>query len=879
MFPVSFFRVCSACLLLFLCVEAPPVAAQDTAPYTDARLDPARRAADLLSRMTTEEKIAQLQCAAGEGRALDSALRSGVGHLATPLRRLGPAEAAAETNRLHALSRSSTRLAIPPLIHDEGVHGLVGPGATVFPQAIGLAATWDPDLLGRVASAIAREARSRGIRQLLAPVINIARDARWGRVEETYGEDPWLSARLGVAFCRALESRGVLSTPKHFAGNAGDGGRDSHPVHYSERLLREVYFPAFEACVREAGASSVMAAYNSLDGIPCSVNRHLLTDVLRRRWGFDGFVVSDYGSVGGVLDLHHTAVDAAHTAKAAIEAGLEVEYPGVYIFGALSRALDERLLSVRDLDTAVSRVLRVKFRLGLFEEQASDATRAVAASADPAHRALALEAARASLVLLKNEGGALPLRKEVRAIALLGPMADAVATGGYSGFGARVVTLLEGLRARAGSAIEIRAAKGCDLGTAGLPPVAPKDVTPAGEKDGVHGWRAEYFAGPEPTGTPTLLRIDSTINFDWGGEAPALALPADRFSVRWTATLTPADTRAHAFTAVSDDGIRVWIDGKPVVDSWVNRGPSTDAFTVKLVAGRTVEVRVEYFENGGGASAILGWDGDVHGDPAMDSAVAIAASADAAVIAVGISEGEGRDRADLGLPGKQAELIRRVAATGVPTVVVLVAGAPVTMSEWIDDVPAVLDAWYPGEEGGTAVAEALFGDISPGGKLPVTFPRSSAQTPLYANAKPSGRGYDYVNLSGKPLFPFGHGLSYASFAYENARVESPKVKPADDVTVSVDVRNTGARSADEVVQLYLHRAVASVARPMQELQGFRRITLQPGEVKTVTFTLPAAQLSFLDADMKPVNEPGELELLLGASSADIRARATVTVAE
>ena len=869
--------------LLLLCIAltlAGPLflRAQESLPYKDARLDAARRAADLLSRMTLEEKIGQLQCFAGEGRALDSALRAGVGHLATPLRTFGPGEAAKESQRILALS-SATRLGIPPLIHDEGLHGLVGKNAVIYPQAIGLAATWDPGLLGDVAAGIADEARSRGIRQLLSPVINIARDARWGRVEETYGEDPYLTSRLAVAYCRALEARGVAATPKHFAANVGDGGRDSHPVHFSERLLREVYYPAFEACFREAGASSVMAAYNSLDGIPCSVNKHLLTDVLRAAWNFDGFVVSDYGSVGGVLDLHHTTADAAHTAKAALEAGLEVELPGVYIFGAIQDAIDKNLLSRRVIDTAVARVLRAKFRLGLFDAAALDAATAEAAAAKPDSRALALKAARASLVLLKNDGAALPLGKNIRRIAVLGPAADMAAVGGYSGFGRNVVSILDGIRARAGTTVEVRHARGCDLGVTGLPPIAAKYVTPKGEKSGVPGWRAEYFAGMEARGAAALLRIDSVIAFDWGEGSPNPAIPADHFSVRWSASLVPPETRTYAFSAVSDDGIRVWIDGKMVVDSWVNRGPSTDLFSVSLEARRAYDVRVEYFENGGGAQAMLGWDADVHGDADMDTAVAVAKSAGAALVVVGISEGEGRDRASLALPGKQAELIRRVSATGVPTIVVLVAGAAVTMSDWIGGVPAVLDAWYPGEVGGSAVAEALFGDFSPAGRLPITFPLSAEQAPLYYNAKPSGRGSDYVNLSGKPLFPFGHGLSYTTFGYANARVSSARVKSTDDVTVSVDVRNNGERNADEVVQLYLHRGTAGVARPMKELQGFRRIALAPGETQTVVFTITARQLSFLDADMKLVNEAGDVELLFGASSSDIRAKSTVTIEE
>ncbi|MGA2624961.1 MAG: glycoside hydrolase family 3 N-terminal domain-containing protein [Bacteroidota bacterium] len=849
-----------------------------TFPYKNPSLPIAERVKDLLSRMTLEEKIAQLQCEIQDIEGKDSIITRGVGQLACTLRPLGPKEAAGLANKIQKLAVEKTRLGIPIIIHDEALHGLIGKGATSFPQAIGLAATWDPDLMERIATVIGKETRSRGVRQVLSPVINIARDVRWGRVEETYGEDPLLTSRMGVAFCKNIEAEGVVTTPKHFVANVGDGGRDSHPIEFSEALLREIYFPPFKACFQEGHATSVMAAYNSINEQPCSGNRWLLTDVLRNEWGFKGYVVSDYGSVGGILDLHHTAANLKEAGKQAVEAGLEVELPNIYAYGSpLVAAVKEGLVSEATIDTAVGRVLTAKFNLGLFEHPYVDPASAEKINNDPAHRSLALEAAHKAIVLLKNTDGFLPFKKDLKSIAVIGPDADTMQLGGYSGFGTKVVTLLEGIKNKVPQSATVSFAKGCDLMETGLPPVTSDHLVPPDGKPGEHGLKGEYFNNMDLSGTPELVRTDKQINFDWGNGSPAPQIHSDHFSVRWTGKIVPTATSGYRFSIMTDDGVRLYLDGKQMVDSWYDRGASADFFMVNLVADKQYDLRIEYYENVGSAFASLGWNVKASEDMEMQKAVETARKADVAVVAVGIVEGEGSDRAELNLPGTQEELITAVAATGVPTVVVLINGSAVTMNGWMDKVAAILEPWYPGEEGGNAIADVLFGNYNPGGKLPVTFPQAVGQCPLYYNLKPSGRGYDYVSMTGKPLFAFGYGLSYTKFDYTNLQITPKQIAPSEKIQVSLDVQNAGVRNGDEVVQLYVHDKVASVTRPLKELKAFRRVTLSPQEKKTVSFTLTPDDLSYLDKNLKYVLEPGTIEVMVGSSSADIRLKGSFEV--
>jgi beta-glucosidase len=705
-------------------------------PYRDPGLTIDRRVSDLLARMTPEEKFRQLFMVAGDLDSGTEAYKDGVFGLqvrsATDAR-----GAAAKLNAIQKFFVEGTRLGIPIVPFEEALHGLVAPGATAFPQAIGLAATWDAGLMAEVAGAAAAETRSRGIRQVLSPVVNIARDVRWGRVEETYGEDPYLASRMAAAFVKAFEERGVIATPKHFVANVGAGGRDSYPVADGERYLREVDFPPFLAAIREGGARSIMTAYNSWDGVPCSMNPRLLTGILKAEWGFRGFVISDACSVGGAFSLHRTADSYPESGRQAWESGLDVVFQTEIGHAALfGPAITGGKVGAARVDDAVRRVLRAKMELGLFEDPWVDPAEAERTNGANEHRALARRAARDSMVLLKNEGGALPLRTVggPRSIAVIGPDAVEARLGGYSGPGIGKVALLDGIRERARKAVTVRYVEGC--------------------------------------------------------------------------------------------------------------GRKADA-----------------------------------GEGAIEEAVRLARASDLAVIAAGIEEGEARDRSDIRLPGRQAEMIRRVAASGTPTVVILYGGSAVAMSEWLEAADAVLLAWYPGQEGGRAVADVLWGDADPSGRLPITFPLAVGQLPLVYNHKPTGRFDGYLDLPGDPLFPFGFGLSYTEFGYNDLTIDPAAIGPDGTARVTCTVTNTGPRAGAEVVQLYVHDALASVVRPVLELKGFRKVVLEPGASMKVAFELGPQELALLDAAMKETAEPGEFQVLIGSSSRDIRLKGALEVAK
>jgi beta-glucosidase len=890
--PAPFTR--TARLALALALVGAPAAAQRPAPppYRDPARPIAERVRDVLGRMTLEEKFRQLFMIPGDlddpshdysagifglqvsvGQAAEAAARDG--HPPGAIGRL-------HTERINAIQRhfvERTRLGIPMLAFDEALHGLMREGATAFPQAIGLAATWDTGLVARVAAASAREPRSRGVRQVLSPVVNIARDVRWGRVEETFGEDPYLTSRMGRAFVAAFETRGVIATPKHFVANVGEGGRDSYPIELSERALEEVHFPPFRDAIRHAGARSVMTSYNSVDGLPSTQNRRLLSETLKGRWGFEGFVISDAAATGGATVLHMTEPDTPTAAKHAFEAGLDVVFQSSFPQHApYWEAFRRGLIADSIIDASVSRVLRAKFELGLFERPYADPDSAAFWNGHPDHRALAREAARQSLVLLRNERRALPLAGGVRAIAVIGADAHEARLGGYSGPGNRPVSILQGVRARAGAGASIRHARGPGRSATSHTDVPPAQLRASVGGRQVQGLRGEYFDNPSLEGAPRAVRVDEGVNFGWTFNPPARGLSTDWYSVRWSGELVIPPAGVRRIGVEGSDGWRLWLNDSLVIDNWRKQSHRALLANVALPPGSRHALRLEYRETTGNARVRLVWD--TGADPwraSLDSAVAAARASQVAIVVAGIEEGEFRDRALLSLPGHQEALVEAVAATGTPTVVVLVGGSAITMERWLDRVDAVLMAWYPGEGGGDAVADVLFGDHAPGGRLPITFPVAEGQLPLYLGHTPTGRGDDYVDLTGKPRFPFGFGLSYTEFAYEQLAIEPALVAGDGTVRVSARVRNTGARSGDEVVQLYLRDELASVARPVMQLAGFQRIRLAPGEARVVTFELGPEQLSMLDRDMRQVVEPGTFRIMLGSSSADIRLRGHLTV--
>lgn len=870
--PLRLRLVLAACCLAL----ATAAAAQ---PYRDPDLPVADRVADLLQRLTPQEKFRQLLMVAGDPE--DPAARCELGAFGFQLDGDGPdAGTAARVDRLQRRFIDASRLGIPVIVFAEALHGLVRPGATAFPQAIGLAASFDPPLMREVAAAIALECRSRGVRQVLSPVVNLADDVRWGRVEETYGEDPFLVAELGVAFVREFERRGIIATPKHLVANVGSGGRDSYPVDLGERRLRETHLVPFAACIARGGARSLMTAYNSYDGTPCTASAWLNDRWLKDELGFTGFVISDAGAVGGANVLHLTAADYADAGAQALAGGLDVIFQTAWEHADLFEPafLDGRVPPAV-LDAAVARVLRAKFELGLFERPyVSD--EAIAAPDLARHRELARRAARESIVLLENPGGALPLARNPRRLAVLGPDAAAARLGGYSGPGNDRVSILEGIRRQAGPATEVVFAEGCPRREPGLETI-PAEFLSCGPADAVQsGLRGEYFDNVALAGEPVLSRVDPRVDFRWTLESPDPArLAADFWSVRWTGRLrAPADV---AVGVEGDDGYRLFLDDELVIDSWRPVSAGTRLAARRLPAGSEVAVRLEFQAPTGRARLRLVWDRGSAGDgeAALAEAVALAAGSAAAVVVVGIEEGEFRDRADLALPGRQEELIRRVADTGTPTVVVLVGGSAVTVTRWRDRVAALLQVWYPGEAGGLAVADVLFGACNPAGRLPVTFPVAAGQLPLTYHHLPTGRGDDYLDLTGRPQYPFGYGLSYTRFEYADLQLEPPRITAGDSAVVRCTVTNVGPVAGDEVVQLYLHDELASLARPVTELKGVRRVHLAAGESREVRFVLGPDALALLDRELRSVVEPGAFRVMIGASSRDVRLRGVLTVRE
>ena len=740
--------------------------------YKNPCLPVEQRVADLIARMTPEEKVAQLVClwaqkpqggpvanhATDRGdfspEVAQSVLKHGVGQIGRQRERKDPRQAARFANAVQRFLVENTRLGIPAIFHDEALHGHMAQKGTHFPQPLALACSWDVDLIRSIFTVAAREVRARGGHQVLGPNLDLAREPRWGRTEETYGEDPYLASRLGVACIKALQGEGpgvddehVIATAKHYAAHGQpEGGTNIGPANYSERVLREIFFPSFQAAVTEAGVMSVMPSYNEVDGIPSHADRFLLDRVLRQEWGFTGSIVSDYYGITQLETHHHVAGDKPEAARLALEAGVDVELPDPDCYPLLTQLVREGKLAEAILDRAVARTLRHKFLLGLFEDPYVDPERAALIANASAHRELAAEAARRSLVLLKNEGGLLPLdRKRLKSLAVIGPNADLAHLGGYSDDPGYGVSVLQGITEKVGHRIEVTYALGCKIT----------------EEGG-----------------------------DWWADRSHLSDPAE-------------DAQRIA------EAVKV----------------AKEADVVLLVLGGNEDTNKE------------GWAGSHLGD-----------------------------RDSLDLVGSQNDLVDAILATGKPTIVLLISSGPLTINAIVESVPAILQGFYLGQETGTAVADVLFGDTNPSGKLAVSFPRSVGQLPIYYNHKPTARR-GYLFADNTPLFPFGHGLSYTTFDYSELSVSPAQIGPGGRAEVRVNVANTGKRAGEEIVQLYIRDLVSSVTRPVLELKDFQRIALAPGESRTVVFVITPDKLSFLDGNGNRTVEPGLFDILVGASSA------------
>lgn len=873
-------------LLLLLGIRS-NVCAQELNPlYKNPRYPYAERVEDLLKRMTQREKFWQLFMIPGDLGEQPDLYKEGLFGFQVSAATAGNTAGnqllkyntkedalslAKKINQIQSYFIHKTRLGIPIIPFDEALHGLVRNGATAFPQSIALAATFDTATMGAVSRAIAVESRVRGIRDILSPVLNIASDVRWGRTEETYGEDPLLVTQMAGTYIRNLEQKGIVATPKHFVANVGDGGRDSYPIHASELLLDELYFPPFKNAVQQAGARSIMTAYNSVNGIPATANDWLLNKKLKKDWGFNGFVISDAGAVGGSTVLHHTTADYPASSANAINNGLDVIFQTQYIHHELFMPpfLDGRISKER-IDDAVRRVLRIKFELGLFDQPFIDENEAAKWVNNLVHKKLAREVAAKSFVLLKNSRDVLPIQPTVRSIAVIGEEAIKGRLGGYSGPGNGVVSILNGIKTAAGKDRKLIYSKGAAV------LFDPFSVIPAKnlytDKSGsARGLMASYFNGLEPGQNWVKTSTVNELNESYTFMSPDSSLDANHFSVRYTGYLVPEKTGQYQLALEGNDGFRMYLDNRLIIDQWSKLSYRRIPVSLLLEKGKQYAIRVEFYESKGNAKIKLLWNRAMTDstDQLIADAVAVARKSDLALIVAGIHEGEFQDRARLALSANQEKLIEAVAATGKPTVVMLTGGSAITMEKWLDKVSGVIMLWYPGEEGGNAVGDIIFGKKNPAGRLPITFPVSEGQLPLVYNHKPTGRGDDYHNLSGEPLFPFGYGLSYTDFEYSNLRFSKDSLSEKGEISVYVDVQNTGKKEGEEVVQLYVNDLLSSVATPVISLKDYRRIHLLPREKKTVFFKLNSKVFYLINKDGNAIFEPGWMNIMIGKNSKEL----------
>lgn len=860
-------------------------------PYKNSSLPTQVRVNDLISRMTLEEKFWQMFLIPGDLNIGKENLKNGIFGLQVSTvgndqnvnqqllnynsdKSMNSILQLRKINEIQRFFIEETRLGIPVIIIDEALHGLIRVGCTSFPQSIGMAASWNPNLMYQVADAMADECSMRGVRDILSPVINLASDVRWGRTEETYGECPFLTSAMAVAFVYPFEQKGIITTPKHFLANVGEGGRDSYPIFWSEWYLRQTHLLPFEACFKIGGSQSVMSSYNSINGEACSSNSWLLRDILKKDFGFKGFVLSDAGAVGGANVLHFTAQDYAQSTAQAINGGLDVIFQTSYEhYPLFKEAFDKGMIDPKAMDEAVARVLTVKFDLALFDNPYIEVPQVDTITNCRKHRDLCEQMAEESFVLLKNEHQILPL-KNIKSIALIGFDADTARLGGYSGPGAQKISILQGITERFPKTVKINFAKGVEHIEAPQYQLITQEYFP-------HGLKAEYYASANFEGTPAFTRDETQLNGSWTLFSPdPNQLPYDSYAIRWQGDLVVPTTGTYSIGFEGNDGYRLFINGQLLIDRYYKASYETVTVPFKFKKGENYQIKVEYFETAGNAKFKMIWNYGIDlqkREDMIQEAVKTAKNSDLAVVVVGIHEGEFQDRAFLSLPGDQEKLILAIAATGKPVIVLMVGGSAITMENWKDQADAIVMLWYPGDEGGYAVADLLLGNLNPSGKLPITFPIHEAQLPLTYNHIPTGRGDDYYNLTGQPLFPFGYGLSYTTFEYSNLKFSDTTITKEGTTTLSFTLTNSGQYDGAEVVQLYVKDIIASVVQPIIALKGFQKVFLKAGESKSISFEITPQELKILNAQNQWVVEPGEFRISIGSSSKDLRLKGNIEV--
>ena len=854
--------VLSVCIIGVSPSPAQTATPAQTEPFMNPMLPIDVRVDDLVSRMTLDEKASQL---VNQARAIP---------------------------RLHVAEYD---------YWSEGLHGVAAAGvATVFPQAIALGATWDASLLHDVATVIGTEARAKhheAVRQgrhnifegltFWSPNINIFRDPRWGRGQETYGEDPFLTGRMGVAFVTGLQGDNpkylrVVSTPKHFAVHSGpESTRHKADVQVSKHDEEDTYLAAFRSTIVEGHAASTMCAYNSINGQPACANEFLLEDTLRGAWRFNGFVVSDCGAVLDIWAGHHFTKTKEEAAAISLKRGMDNECVDFthkiadnsdYV--KYIDAVKQGILSEKDIDIALRRLFRARFMLGMFDppEMVPYAQIPYSENDTEVHRQLSLKTSRETMVLLKNDG-ILPLTTAPKSIAVVGPLADnkRVLEGNYNGTPSRATSALEGIKKQFATS-EITFSPGTHFLRDPKTVPAALFATPAGQP----GLKGDYFHNKELSGPPALSRVDKNIDFNFIHEPiPGFsngAFSADNFSVRWTGFMTPTESGTYKLGLRADDGFRLWIDGKLVAEDWTTHGVSTKLAEVKLEKGHKYAIKVEYFQATGDAIAQMVWSNELAETP-LDDAMAAAKKADLVIAVVGITsdlEGEemsvqiegfqGGDRTSLNLPKEEEVLLEAVKSTGKPLIVVLMNGSALSVN-WADkNANAILEAWYSGEEGGTAIADTLAGVNNPSGRLPLTFYTDVSELPPFEDYSMANRTYRY--FSGKPLYPFGHGLSYSRFEYSNLKLSAAQIQAGDSLRIDAEVKNSSLREGDEVVEVYLTFPKVPGA-PLRALRGFTRVHVPAGDTTHIRMTLSKRDLSLVDEAGNRIVAPGSYTLSIG----------------
>jgi len=853
--------------------------------YKNPKLPVQQRVKDLISKMSIEEKARQLDMYSGSEITSNNKLiiekidtvvdDKGIGSI-HDLYPVDPQLA----NDIQKYLVENTRLGIPALMIEEALHGYQGSKGTCFPVPIAMSSMWDKDLMYKIGRVIGTEARSHGIHFVLSPVLGLAQEPRWGRVEETYGEDPYLSAMNGVAIIKGMQGKSikdqntVISEPKHFAVHSiPEGGTNTSPVHIGEREARESFLYVFEKAVIGGGALGVMAAYHDWDGVPCVANPFLLKKILREEWGFKGMVLSDLGAIRRLNTDHFTVETPEDAISSVIKSGLDMQfydYSHKVFQESIVNAVNNGNLKIEDLDNAVSHVLTLKFELGLFEKPFIDTTRSKKYLHSIEHQQLALQAGRESICLLKNENNILPFSKNIKSIAVIGPLANVPSLGGYSPKNVDAETVLDGIKEKFGSNVKINYERG-------LLPIEALSVlnsdflkTPDNNNKGL---LAEYYNNTDFDGIPVYTQIETNMAPYFHNNSPAPKVKADYFSVRWTGTITAPVSGEYEIGIITDDKGRLYINNKLIVDNW-------DPFKVNVMmtkkvhlnSGEAVPIKMELGEEEDYAGIRLKWKLVKPDSNAIktfkDKITNAVENSDITILVLGESSevvGEGKDKSNLNLDLTQENIAKMVARLNKPFATVLLNGRPLSINWLSENTSAILEAWFPGEFAGTAIADVLFGDYNPSGKLPVTFPNSMGQLPVFYNYKPSSRN-GYVDGTSEPLYHFGFGLSYTEFEFSDLTVNPAVIGNDDTAEVSIDVKNIGKIKGTEIVQLYIRDKFSSVVTPIMALKGFERVELKPNEIKSVKLKITPEDLSLWNKEMKRVVEPGEFKIMVGSSS-------------